>query len=490
MKSNHKIIVSLLSLSALLGLQSCEAMLEEPVHSQFAEENLLATKAGLESVLADAYSKDGGSRNIVKRNEMTTDIMWQTGGGENGTAGPLINFRWDPSSTLEAFDWNNHWGGIRNANIILANAPKASGFTSEAERTGLIAEARFVRVWAYYQLWDQYGPMPIRTSLEDPLEITRATDEEFATFMETELTQLIPSLYETGKQPAFGRAHRGAAQALLCVWYLNTHQWQKAADMAQEIMDSEKFDLCKDYNSMFDLSNEMNEEFIWTKTYLANSGMTNILLATNLPWDFYKGLDGGIEGVVNEQWSNFASQYRLYDSFYRSFSDKDVRKKRILTKYEDKKGKVIDLLVDYEDATRSMKYAPDPAATGNAHGNDFPYFRYADILLSRAEALNELNGLNKESVELLNKIRKRAGLDEVSLTDFASKEDFLELLLEERKLEFWSEGKRRRDLIRTNRFIKCAQDRGITNAKDFHVRFPIPQSAIDSDDKLEQNPGY
>lgn len=490
MRTQNKIAVYLFSLCGLWFLQGCEAILEEPVKSQFTESTLLATKSGIESVLADAYSKEGGVRNVVKRGEMTTDILWQTGGGENGTAVPLINFRWDPSSTLEAFDWMNHWEEIRNANIVLANTPNATGFTNEADRTALLAEARFVRIWAYYQLWDQFGLVPIRKSLDDALELPRATDEEFKEFMETELKAIIPDLYETGKQPAYGRAHRGAAQTLLCMWYLNTRQWQNCANMAQEIINSKKFELYPNYNDMFALENEKNKEFIWVKTYLANSGSTNILLATNLPWDFYKGLDGGIDGVINEKWSNFASQYRFYDDFYYSFDPKDQRKGRILTKYEDSKGKVVDLLVDYTDATRGMKYPPDPNASANNHGNDFPYFRYADVLLARAEALNELNGPNQESVDLINLIRNRAGLENISLSDYHSKDELLEQLLNERKWEFWNEGKRRRDLIRTNRFIRCAHDRGITNAKDFHVWFPIPQSAIDANSLLKQNDGY
>lgn len=490
MKPQNKVIVYLFSLSGMFFMQGCEALLEEPVRSEFTESTLLATKTGIESVLVDAYSKDGGSRNIVKRGEMTTDIMWQTGGGENGTAGPLINFRWDPSSTLEAFDWMNHWEEIRDANIVIENIPGASGFTSEDDKAALIAETRFIRVWAFYQLWDQFGSVPIRKSLSDPLELARPTDTEFAEFIETELKAVIPDIYPTGKQPAYGRAHRGAAQTLLCLWYLNTYQWQKCADLAQEIISSGSFELHPDYNALFALENERNKEFIWVHAYLANSSSVNVLLATNLPWDYYKGVDGGLEGVINTKWSNFASQYRLYDAFYNSFDPKDQRKGRILTKYEDSKGKMVDLLVDYKDATREMKFPPDPNASANNHGNDFPFFRYADVLLARAEALNELNGPNQETIDLVNKIRNRAGLDSKSLSDFPSKEALSDQILNERKWEFWGEGKRRRDLIRADHFIKCAHDRGIANAKDYQIWFPIPQSAIDANPLLEQNKGY
>lgn len=472
----------------------CEALLEEDVRSEYTEKTLLSTKSGLESVLSDAYSRGNDGRNIIKRSEMTTDILTQSGGGESGTATPLINFRWDPSNSLEAFSWMNFWEMIRDANIVLANIPYASGFSNEDDKKFLEAEARFIRVWAYYYLWDQFGPMPLRKSLDDPMELAKATNEEFYSFMETELKDnIIPNIYESGSEPAYGRANKGAAMGFLCLWYLNNHKWQECLNVAQDLIDGKagkKYDLFGDYNMMFTLENEQNCEFIWAITSLANSGNTNILWATDIPTGFKEGIDGYLEGVVNT-WSNFASNYKLYDDFYYSFNPGDKRKGRILTKYKDSKGKVIDLLDGtHKNETRAMKYPPDPSATGNAHGNDFPLIRYAEILLSKAEALLELNGLNQETIDLVNDIRGRAGLQDVSLSDFSTKDELLEEILNQRKWEFFHEGKRRRDLIRTNRFIKCAHDRGITNAADYHVLFPIIQSAIDANPKLKQNDGY
>lgn len=493
MKTINKITLSLLSLIGIFLFTGCESILDEQVKSQFAESNLLATKQGLESVLADAYAKNCAGvsyRNVVKREEFTTDILWQTGGGENGTAMPLMNFRWDPSNEMEAICWMRNWRIIRNCNIVMDNLPNVKDIQSETERAQLHADAQFIRIWAYYQLWDQFGPLPIRKSLSDDLELPKATTEEFQDFMESELLEVIPNLPETGKESAYGRAHANGARALLCKWYLNTHQWQKCADMAQQIISSNKHALYPDYEKLFALENEQNSEFILVKTALANSGTINILLPTALPWDFKKGLDGGVVDVVNEKWSNFASQYRMYDEFYYSFDAKDTRKSRILTKYENSKGEVVDLLVDYTDAARGLKFPPDPAASGEAHGNDFPRVRYADILLARAEALNEINGANQESIDLINQIRTRAQVDPVSLSSLNSKEAIREQILKERRWEFWYEGHRRRDLIRTGKFIEYAHKRGVENAKETHVWFPIPQSAIDANPLLKQNEGY
>jgi len=142
------------------------------------------------------------------------------------------------------------------------------------------------------------------------------------------------------------------------------------------------------------------------------------------------------------------------------------------------------------DKIRSFKYLPDRDAKGASHGNDIPEIRYADILLSRAEALNELNGPNQESINLINLIRNRAGLGNLNLADFESKEALRDHILKERGWEFYSEGHRRMDLIRMNKFISGALERGKTNAKPFHVLFPIPQVVMDSDPSMVQNDGY
>lgn len=495
MKYISKILASFFTLTLLFSIQGCEDVLDEPVRSQFAESNLLTTKQGLLSVLVDAYAKNNNvirTRNVVKREEMTTDELWQSGGGEQGTATPLINFRWDPSNMLEAFCWIEYWQVIRDANIVIENLDNVTDFSSDQEKARLLAESRFIRVWAYYQLWNQYGPMPLRKSQDDPLELPRATSEEFASFIESELKDVIPDLPTPGNEPAYGRFHKGGAQALLCIWYLNTHQWQNCANTAQDIISDGYFSLHPDYNAMFSLENEQNEEFILVKTKKANTDNNNTLWATaapSFPSVYKEGLDGGLAGIVNEKWSNFASNYRLYDEFYYSFEANDQRKGRILTRYIDTKGNTVNLL-ETPNCTRAMKYPPDPDASGSSHGNDVPMIRYAEILLSRAEALNELNGPTQESVDLINQIRTRAGLENKSLSDFSSKDLLREQILNERRWEFWYEGKRRRDLIRMGKFIESAHSRGITNATENHVWFPIPQSAIDANPLLEQNPDY
>tara|TARA_R110002049_G_scaffold309289_2_gene520270 strand:- start:64573 stop:65994 length:1422 start_codon:yes stop_codon:yes gene_type:complete len=470
---------------------SCESILEEENRSQLSPENLLTTELGITTVIANAYSILNdliSSRNHVKREEFTTDQMWQTGGGENGTAVSLIGFLWDSNATLEAFDWGRYWNVIRDTNTVLDNIDNVGGI-DDVKKQNLTAEARFLRAQAYYMLYIQYGTLPIRTSLSDPQQLARASEEEFKTFMETEFLEALPNLPAPGSEPNYGRINSGGAKGLLCKWYLNTKQWQKCVNTANDIIDDATYSLYPSYFDLFSLENKRNSEFMLVRTGLANEPNSVNFIATGLPPGYKVGLDGGMENAVNNTWSNFASQYRLYDEFYNSFEEGDTRRSRILTRYEQANGNVVNLLAT-PDNIRAAKYPPDPATQGERHGNDFPIVRYADILLSKAEALNELSGPNQESVDLINEIRNRAQLfTDKSLTDFPTKESLRDHILDERRWEFWYEGHRRTDLLRMGKFLESAISRGF-GAQEKHKLFPIPQGEIDANTLLVQNPGY
>jgi hypothetical protein len=143
------------------------------------------------------------------------------------------------------------------------------------------------------------------------------------------------------------------------------------------------------------------------------------------------------------------------------------------------------------DNARCFKYW-DNNQVGNNSGNDVPIIRYADILLTRAEALNELNGPTTECFSLINQVRTRAGIPNLTLTDAGTKDIFRDAILRERGWEFVGEGKRREDLIRQGKFLTLATSRGVpaANINDNKLVFPIPQTEIDANKLCVQNPGY
>ena len=478
--------------AALTGtlLAGCDSFLEPEVHSQLAPTNI-DSASGYVSVLASAYTGVREMGNIGNRiwtaEESTTDIAWETGGGYNRDVRPFINFTWNSTTVIVGQMWGQRWGGIRDSNVVLDNLGQVDDLSGEMA-TLLEAEARFVRAVGYAMLYNWFGPVPLRTTTnteEQPINLPRATDEEIRQFIETELSEVVPQLPEPGQEPVYGRANSGAARAYLAKFYLQTKQWQEAADMAQEVIGMEGYALYPDYLDMFKVENETNDEYIWVWA-ASVTGPGNEFMNGKFPPGFQRHPRTGL--TWQGGWNNWARQDRILDGFYNSFDSQDERREPIIEEYVNANGETVQLVGS--DNARSFKFWPDPDASGNAHGNDYPTIRYADILLSRAEALNELQGPNQESIDLVNQVRDRAGLEGVALGDFASKDALREyIVVKERGWEFYTERKRRKDLIRIGKFVEFAQERGLA-ADSHHQRFPIPQSAMDANPELEQNPGY
>lgn len=472
-----------------MALGSCaDKVLEPEVYSSTTPENLFNSVEGLESVLFSGYAWHANNRGnragqVLASSEIMTDVALFK---NHQNFSPYQEFNVPPGGGSFGFLWQYPYRAIRDVNSILDNIDSAPIDDSIKEQ--LISEAKFVRALSYYRLYYRYGPVPLRTSNEQEVEISRATEDEIRTFIETELISSIPGLPEKGSEE-FGRAHKEAAIGMLAKFYLNTKQWQKAADRAKEVMDIGKFSLYPDYFELFQPSNDGNQEVIWQKYNIAHPNRRASLSIMNwiYPINYFKNPRTG--HTFCSSCRNFGEHLALRDAFYNSFSETDERKSLIITEYINFDGDTLSLLNN--DDTRPFKYWPDADyVEGPGYGNDVPVLRYADILLTRAEALNELNGPNQESINLINQVRNRAGLDDLDLADFASKQELRDKILEERGKEFYLEGKRRNDLIRHGKFIEFAHNRGVLNVQETDRLFPIPQTAIDANPNLEQNPGY
>ncbi|MBN1132177.1 MAG: RagB/SusD family nutrient uptake outer membrane protein [Bacteroidales bacterium] len=474
--------------AVLLLFSGCEDYLKEEVHSQLAPSNFLSSKAGMENVLASGYSYalvPFFKKQQIGIQEWCTDIAYNWRGNWSLD---VMEFSWDPLviENQSGFGWYGWYSAIRNSNIVLENVDEAD--VSQATKSLLSSEARFIRAYSYYQMFLNFGPVPLRKSTNDPLKLPRASEEEMLSFIETEVLEIIPALPDPGDEPNYQRAHKGAARAMLCEFYLNTKQWQKGADMAQDIINMGIYELYPDYVEMFKVENEKNSEFIWVIVCdrNPNRAMTNGWMNSAFPLDFQRDPITGLEWQDN--FDAFKDQFSLRDVFVNTFSEDDTRDDNILKSWINKNGDTIVGLGN--NNAREFKYL-DVDAGFRAHGNDYPIFRFADVLMLRAEALNELNGPNQVSLDLINMVRERAGLEDLSLGDFSTKEALRDHILLERGWELRSEGKRRLTLIRMGKFIENAHDiLGISYAQPHHTRFPLPQVAMDANELLEQNPGY
>ncbi|WP_255501612.1 RagB/SusD family nutrient uptake outer membrane protein [Olivibacter sp. SDN3] len=489
-----KRIIYLISFFLLMGcFVSCSHLLEVTPNAELTPENVLTSEAGMKSLLFSAYAEQQtqeNSRFVINSAEVSTDMAFNSGGAENGQLIHFINFSWDPTIFIFQGElWAPNYRCIRDANGVIENIDGVN--TTEETRKLFLAEARMLRAQAYAILYNSFGPVPLRLSSEQTGDLARATDEEMKAFIESEIVAAIPDLPDPGQEEAFGRFNKGNANGILAKFFLNTKQWQKAADAAKAVIDFNYYSTTQyAFKDLFKVQHEgmSNREMMLVLPCRNEAGFGNWFMAGALPPGF-TSTPQLPEFNYQASMSNFATQYRLRTAFVNSMAEEDLRRSLICTSYINNNNVTVDLLED--DNARSFKYW-DNATIGNNSGNDVPVLRYADILLTRAEALNELAGPTEECFSLINQVRTRAGLGDLTLADAGTQEGFREAVFSERGWEFISEGKRREDLIRQGTFLSSAIERGVSAdlATPDKVLYPIPQSEIQANKLCVQNSGY
>lgn len=477
MKISHIKILTVLFLA--IYIQGCAELLEEEVYSVLGPSNFFQSAEDAESLLNSAYASDQrrSSRDYLLLSELTSDLLIQRGGGLRRSAQLIEDFTWNATHPFLDGQWGRDYTAIYRANLIIDRVPDIE--MDEERKRQIIAEARFIRASNYFYLFDVFGPVPLITNSDLEIEArpARASREEMIGFIEDELMAVSEILPIEARN--YGRANKGIALSLLTKFYLNNKKWQEAAATAQQVIALNKYSLFNggSRSALFDIENEENDEFIYIRPNLPIPGLSTTYIAHAAPPSYQFKFPPR---------ANYAAQYQLLDGFVNSFHPDDQRKEVIIKSYTDVNGNLIDL---GPDNSRSFKFEEDPSGIGQHMGNDFPIIRYADILLSRAEALNELVGPSEEAISLINLIRQVAGVPPILLSDFNGKEELRDHILDERSWEFFTEELRRQDLIRHGKFIELANERG-KSAFDYHVLFPIPQNEIDRNPNLEQNPGY
>jgi hypothetical protein len=183
--------------------------------------------------------------------------------------------------------------------------------------------------------------------------------------------------------------------------------------------------------------------------------------------------------------------------FYDSFEANDVRKTNLIAEYVGTDG----VTYNRNNPANVMQLGPVPLKIGldprlpGLTTIDMIIYRYADVLLSKAEALANKTGVpTQESIDLINIVRERAGLNDIQLANFADIDTFNTMILLERSHEYWCEnGQYRADLIRHNKYIEYADAlNGVASESAPHkVLFPFSLDRISEGKGLFlQNPGY
>ncbi|WP_318311600.1 RagB/SusD family nutrient uptake outer membrane protein [Flagellimonas crocea] len=481
-KTSFKLLV-IISI-AFTFFVACESSLDEKTFTTLSPNDFFQTAEDVEVVLNSVYGELRYSdikRDAVTLQEVNTDIHFERSGGIFALNQPIEEFAWTSSHGWLKNWWERRYRGIFKANTVIDNISLVD--IEEGRRQEILAEARFLRAFNYYLLFDFFGPVPLVTTSQTDVKDrpSRATEVEMVSFIETEFIEASEILPVKPPKDQYGRPTKGAALSALAKFYMLNKKWQEASTTTQEVMDLGVYDLFTEGNraELFSPENQRDNEFIF------------VSVMSDTPDDDTG--DGWLSHVVPRgyQWQYpprqiFAAEYKIRSEFLELFDPEDERLDAFLFEFVNVDG---DTIVLGEDNVRSLKFPEYPNQEISRSSDDFPYIRYADILLSRAEALNETNGLNQESIDLLNMVREAAGVNTFAVGEFSNAEEFKNLLLDERGREFHIEALRRQDLIRHGKFVEMAIERG-KPAMDYHVRYPIPQTEIERNRNLTQNEGY
>lgn len=380
-------------------------------------------------------------------------------------------------STSEIFAAN--YEGINRCNQALSIVPQLDQ-ANPALRARLLGEAKFLRAFMYFTLVKTYGGVPIVDHLPNPssdedriMQLTRKTSAEVYAFIESDLNDAIAALPNKSEYAAAekGRASKGAAYALLAKVNLYQKNWQKVVDNCNLITG---YSIVPNYASMFRLAGENDAESIFE---IQGTGSVPA-----------KGISGysntqGARGNGGWGWGfNTPSQ-----SLVNAYEAGDVRKNATIifagtTLYD---GRVVPTTV--ENPRYNFKAYSSAFTDGWETDVNIKYLRYAEVILMKAEALNELNQ-TPAAIPLLNQIRARAGLGNTTAVSQAAVRT---AIWKERRVEMAFEHDRFFDLVRTGQAVAAFAIDGKTFVAGKHELFPLPQAFITQANGLSiQNLGY
>lgn len=453
----------------VIGVSSCGKLDESP-QSFISPENFYKTRNDAIAAVSAAYApvRNNGfvTRNYAILGEITTDNMFPL--PNNNDRVQLDNFVHTPTNGILRETWQNFYQGISYSNFVIDYVPKID--MDEALRNRLVGEAKFLRAFYYYHLVRLFGDLPLMTtalaSLDKLTYPKRATQDLVYIQIIDDLKAaeaILPPSYTGADQ---GRATKGAAQSFLASVYLTQKKYQLSMDKAAEVMlPASGYDLWDSYIDVYDIKNEFGKEAIFDAQFVSGpAGQGGNLIA------FFAQENNAVGG---RGFGSFQPTVELYNSF----NANDIRKTVFFTKGTDNKY-------------YCNKWIDADSKTENQSDNNYPLMRYAEVVLTYAEAYNELNVPvdNNPAYKAVNRIRKRSGLP-----DFAglTQAQLRDSILNERRLELTFEGQRWFDLVRTGKLVSTMLAKGSVNVKDFHVLFPVPQFEIDLNPNLKpQNTGY
>ena len=487
MKININIVKTLSVLTFVL-LFSCGDDFVDVESENQNSDNFFNSEEDYQNALTGAYDLLQATYLNVMLGEIASDNT--LAGGESATDVPGIQEIDDmihtPVNSQLRDIWSWMFAGVNRANFILEFQGKTD-FTGKNE---IIAQARFLRAYYYFELVKWFGDVPLvvdkRFQFGDQFEVERTPKAEVYAQIELDLIFAADNLPAT--QTETGRITKGAAQALLGKAYLFQNKFDEAATILDQAI-AGPYDLVTDYNSIFEFDGENNIESVFEIQYTDEEGAGFECLQCS-----EGNVAVGFNGIRNYNGPVFESGFSFNiptQEVVDEFEDGDIRKDVAIldiNAWADDTGATFSTGFEHTGYyNRKYISRKGDLNTGDANltnPNNYRAIRFADVLLMAAEANNRKPSPNDTKAQTyLNRVRDRAELIDVTATG----SDLTTAIYHERRVELVGEGHHFFDLVRTGR---AAQEiDGFQSGK--HEVFPIPSIEIQlAGNRWNQNPGY
>ncbi len=488
---------------APLDTPSLEKYWSSPEQAKLWVNNLYLSLGGVEETIYEAYSDNAFGR---------------AGNGSNNIA----NGAYETIDTRVAAEWDFKY--IRLCLQFFDNVDRVPGITA-TQKDQLSGQVKFILAYKYYKLITFFRDVPLVKEVlpVDNADMAKSTKAEVLTYILDQLNGAIATLPATWPDADQGRASKGAALALKARVLLYNQQWAEAAATAKLIIDAKTYSLHPRFNELFlSTFNNKTKEVILARQYAANAathdinqrygpvlfaGQSLILPTAELEAAFE--MKDGLPKTISP----------LYDVTH-PFDNRDPRyAQTFMWQGQTLNGQVLDMTgSEFSFAFTYLyfrKYIAEFKDRFTPSNVNWILFRYADVLLTYAEAKNEATGPDATVYSAIDSVRVRAGMPVVDRVRYATQATLRDLIRNERRVELAGEGLRYFDIIRWRTAqtvlninlrsmdiekwadapknssgqpilkVKAVQVRVFNPAKNYV--WPIPQTAIDRSKLLEQH---
>lgn len=480
-------------LAVLFLTIGCDDYLDTDLVGQYSTPAFYKTEAHAVSAINATYNIaafNSTNNNLWVFGDVASDDTVKGGfDGDQSDIGYVNDFNVDASNGIIGGFWQHYYEGIARANNVIYYVPDIEMDSDLKDR--IIAEAKFLRAYYYFHLTNIFGQVPLKlvpALTPEDLNVPLSTVTDIYTQIEQDLTEAESSLPESYTSEV-GRATKGAALGLLAKVYLFQEKWQLAADTAAAVEDL-GYSLTSLYRDNFTVETENNEESIFEIQHLA--GQVAPALGTYLNQWFSPTAVNGY--FFNAPTTSFVEEFETTSAMV-----VDPRLDYSIGREGNKWVNGQDFIPEWSPTTYlSKKQVQDISPIGDGDLN-YTFMRFAEVLLIKAEALNEL-GKGAEALIPLNEIRKRAResyLFDEELSGFGtiptdllpdvtgtSKNGLRAAIRHERRVELGLEFHRYYDVVRYGKAYaeEALKDTGFKY--DENRYFTLPQSEKDTNTAL------